>query len=139
MESLRRLAPPSTTTGPVTHIEVSGSMLGHPRQPYRLTQQTAKRIRTLLSTINKGQDIRLKVFEGRIRSLDLDLLTLTLRNAKAEPAEVSLTLDDDTFYEAARDAHYHELGVRVAARSLDAKTWTLVDLEFSPHLDQAAE
>ena len=33
MESLRRLAPPSTTTGPVTHIEVSGSMLGHPRQP----------------------------------------------------------------------------------------------------------
>ncbi|MFZ1576686.1 MAG: hypothetical protein WAT36_15895 [Chromatiaceae bacterium] len=79
------------------------------------------------------------MFEGRIRSLDLDLLTLTLRNAKAEPAEVSLTLDDDTFYEAARDAHYHELGVRVAARSLDTKTWTLVDLEFSPHLDQAAE
>jgi hypothetical protein len=58
-------------------------MLGHPRQPYRLTQQTAKRIRTLLTTINKGQDIRLKVFEGRIRSLD-------------------------------------------------AKTWTLVDLEFPP-------
>ncbi len=77
MESLRLLAPPTTATGPVTNIEVSGSMLGHPRQPYRLTQQTAKRIRTLLSTINRGQDIRLKVFEGRIRSLDLDLLTLT--------------------------------------------------------------
>ncbi|MFZ1576687.1 MAG: hypothetical protein WAT36_15900 [Chromatiaceae bacterium] len=52
MESLRRLAPPTTATGPVTHIEVSGRMLGHPRQPYRLTQQTAKRIRTLLTTIN---------------------------------------------------------------------------------------
>ena len=70
--------------------------------------------------------------DRRIRNLDLDLLTLILRDDPGELGDIQLVLEDGSFYEAAREAHYHELGVKIAARSTDGKTWIIVDLEFIP-------
>jgi hypothetical protein len=138
LEALRRLAPAST--GPVTEVEVSGNMLGYPQRPYRLTRVSAKKIRTALTQLKQQHTVQLRLFEGRIRNLDLDLLTLILRDAPGELGDIQLVLEDERFYEAARDAHYHELGVKIAARSIDGKTWTIVDLEFlpDPSADQEA-
>lgn len=128
LEALRRLTPAST--GPVTEVEVSGSMLGYPQQPYRLTRASSKKIRMTLTGLKQQHTVQLRLFEGRIRNLDLDLLTLILRDVPSESGDIQLVLEDEKFYEAARDAHYHELGVKIAARSVDGKTWTIVDLEF---------
>ncbi|MBK8534604.1 MAG: hypothetical protein IPL59_05465 [Candidatus Competibacteraceae bacterium] len=130
LEALRRLAPAST--GPVTTVEVSGTMLGYLRQPYRLTRASSKKIRTALTELKQQHAVQLRLFEGRIRNLDLDLLTLILRDDPGELGDIQLVLEDGSFYEAAREAHYHELGVKIAARSTDGKTWIIVDLEFIP-------
>lgn len=135
LEALRRLAPAST--GPVTEVEVSGKMLGYPQQPYRLTRVSTKKIRTALTRFKQQYTVQLRLFEGRIRNLDLDFLTLILRDAPGELGDIHLVLEDDRFYEAARDAYYHELGVKIAARSIDGKIWTIIDLEFLP--DQAVD
>lgn len=135
LEALRRLAPAST--GPVTEVEVSGRMLGYPQRPYRLTRVSTKKIRTALTRFKQQHTVQLRLFEGRIRNLDLDFLTLILRDAPGELGDIHLVLEDDRFYEAARDAYYHELSVKIAARSVDGKIWTIIDLEFLP--DQAVD
>lgn len=131
LESLRRLAPASSTKGPVTSVEVSGVMLGQPVPAFRLTQQTTARIRSTLPRISQHQEAHLAVFEGRIRSLDLDLLRFILRNPAAAVNEVQFLLDDDCFFEEAKEAYYQELPVKIAGRSTDGKLWIVLDLEFS--------
>jgi hypothetical protein len=131
LESLRRLAPMSSTKGPVTSVEVSGVMLGQPVPAFRLTQQTTARIRSTLTRISQHQEAHLGVFEGRIRSLDLDLLRFILRNPAVGAGEVQFLLDDDCFFEDAKDAYYQELPVKIAGRSTDGKIWAVLDLEFS--------
>ncbi|RKT45547.1 hypothetical protein [Thiocapsa rosea] len=131
LDSLRRLAPTSSSKGPVTAVEVSGAMLGHYAKTYSLTQQTTARIRTILTQTGKTQETFLRVFEGRIRSLDLDLLRFILRNPYTGVDEVQFLLDDERFLEDAKEAYYQELPVKIAGRSLDEKSWTVVDLEFA--------
>ena len=131
LESLRRLAPASSTKGPVTSVEVSGVMLGQPALAFRLTQQTTTRIRSTLTRINQHQEAHLGVFEGRIRSLDLDLLRFILRNPAVGAGEVQFLLDDDYFFEDAKEAYYQEVPVKIAGRSTDGKIWSVLDLEFS--------
>ena len=130
VDSLRRLAPMSSSKGPVTAVEVSGVMLGRHDQTYRLTQEITARLRAIQAKTGKRQQTFLRVFEGRIRSLDLDLLRLILRNSDAAEAEVLCVLEDDRYLEDAKEAYYQELLVKIAGRSYDEKNWTVVDLEF---------
>lgn len=104
-------------------------MLGQHHRTYSLTQPTTARIRAIQAQAGKRQETFLRVFEGRIRSLDLDSLRLILRNPDTGEAEVQFLLDDDRFLEDAKEAYYQELPVKIAGRSLDEKSWTVVDLE----------
>ena len=70
------------------------------------------------------------VFTGRVRDLDLDKLTLILRDVAGEEGDVQLALDDERLLETAREAHYQEFEVNVAARSEDKKLWSATEIEF---------
>lgn len=128
LEAMKRLAPAST--GPVSTVAVSGRMVGAPRRPFELTRASAKRIRAALTELKKHHDVQLCVFRGRIRDLDLDKLTLILRDGPDEPSDVQLALGDEHLLEVAREAHYQELAVSVAARSEDRRLWTATEIEF---------
>ncbi len=79
----------------------------------------------------KSQETFLRVFEGRIRSLDLDLLSFILRNPSISVDGIPFLLDDDRFLDDAKEAYYQELPVKIAGRNLDEKKQTVVDLEFA--------
>lgn len=128
LESMRRLAPAST--GPVTEIQVWGSIIGSPDRPFTLNRGSAKRIRTALTELKKRHEVQLRVFAGRVRDLDLDKLTLILRDVPGGSGDVQLALDDERLLETAREAHYQELEVNVAARSEDKKLWLATEIEF---------
>ncbi|MBA2662668.1 MAG: hypothetical protein H0U74_10265 [Bradymonadaceae bacterium] len=74
--------------------------------------------------------MRLQILRGKIRDLDLDKLTIILREVPDHASDLSLSLEDDQFLETAREAHYHELDVTVAAKSDGGRTWTVVELAF---------
>ncbi|HEY0866405.1 MAG TPA: hypothetical protein VGE01_03445 [Fimbriimonas sp.] len=135
LEALRRLAPSSS--GPVTAIQVWGAKVGRMARPYRLDRTSAKRIRTALTDIKKRHEVRLRVFTGRIRDLDLDEFTLILRDIPDEGGDVKFILDEERLLETAREAHYQEL--EVSARSEDEKTWTATDIEFVRTNDPSAD
>lgn len=128
LESMRRLAPAST--GPVSAIELWGSIIGVQDRRVRLDRNSTKRIRTALTELKKRHEVQLRVFTGRVRDLDLDKLTLILRDVAGEEGDVQLALDDERLLETAREAHYQELEVNVAARSEDKKLWSATEIEF---------
>ena len=128
LESMRRLAPASA--GPVSAIEVWGSITGVQDHRVRLDRNSTKRIRTALTELKKRHGVELRVFTGRVRDLDLDKLTLILRNVAGEEGDVQLALDDERLLETAREAHYQEFEVNVAARSEDKKLWSATEIEF---------
>lgn len=128
LESMRRLAPAST--GPVSAIELWGSIIGAQDRRVRLDRSSTKRIRTSLMELKKRHEVQLRVFTGRVRDLDLDKLTLILRDVAGEEGDVQLALDDERLLETAREAHYQELEVNVAARSEDKKLWSATEIEF---------
>jgi hypothetical protein len=129
LESMRRLAPASA--GPVSAIEVWGSIMGAQDRRVRLDRNSTKRIRTALTELKKRHEVELRVFTGRVRDLDLDKLTLILRDVAGEEGDVQLALDDERLLETAREAHYQELEVNVAARSEDKKLWSATEIEFA--------
>lgn len=131
LEAMKRLAP--GLTGPVTSIEVSGRVVGRVAEPFALSRASSRRIRGALTAIKKRHEVQLRVFVGRVRDLDLDRLTMIVRDEGA--ADIQMVLDGEQLLETAREAHYHELPVTVAARSVDKKTWTVVDLELTPEVD----
>ena len=128
LESMRRLAPAST--GPVSAIEMWGSIIGVWDHRVKMDRKAAKRIRTALTELKKRHDVQLRVFTGRVRDLDLDELTLILRDVVGEEDGVRIALDDERLLETAREAHYQELQVVVAARSEDKKLWSATEIEF---------
>lgn len=128
LEALKRLAPNST--GPVTSIEVSGRMVGRIKHPYSLDRASTKRIRSALTELKKTQEVLLRVFTGRVRDLDLDKLTFILRDVSDQEGDLALQLDNDQLLETAREAHYQELEVSVAARRVEKKAWIATDIEF---------
>lgn len=125
LEAMKRLAPGSS--GPVVSVEVWGRLVGRAERPFQLTRASAKKIRGALTELKKRHDVKLRVFDGLIRDLDLDRLTMILRG---EGPDIQLVLDDEPLLETAREAHYQELEVRVAARSLDNRVWTAVEIQF---------
>jgi hypothetical protein len=129
LESMKKLAPAST--GPVNSVSVSGRLVGAPRRPFELTRASTRRIRAALTELKKRHEVQLRVFRGRVRDLDLDKLTLILRDVPGESADVPLALADEQLLEVAREAHYQELEVSVAARSEDRKLWTATEIEFA--------
>lgn len=129
LESMRRLAPASA--GPVSAIEVWGSIVGVQDRRVRLDRNSSKRIRTALTELKKRHDVELRVFTGRVRDLDLDKLTLILRDVAGVEGDVQLALDDERLLETVREAHYQELEVNVAARSEDKKLWSATEIEFA--------
>ncbi len=128
LESMRRLAPAST--GPVYAIEVWGSIIEVQDRRVRLDRNSTKRIRTALTELKKRHEVQLRVFTGRVRDLDLDKLTLILRDVAGQEGDVQLALEDERLLETAREAHYQELEVSVAARSEDKKVWSATEIEF---------
>ena len=128
LESMRRIAPASA--GPVTAIEVWGSITGFQDHRVRLDRNSTRRIRTALTELKKHHGVELRVFTGRVRDLDLDKLTLILRDDSGKEGDVQLALDDEQLLESAREAHYRELKVNVAARSEDKKFWSATEIEF---------
>lgn len=128
LESLRRLSPASA--GPVSAIEFWGSITGTQDRRVRLDRNSTKRIRTALTELKKRHGVELRVFTGRVRDLDLDKLTLILRDVSGEEGDVQLALDDEQLLETAREAHYQELQVNVVARSEDKKLWSATEIEF---------
>lgn len=128
LESMQRLAPAST--GPVSAVEVWGSAVGTHERRVRLDRQSTKRIRTALTALKTRHQVQLRVFTGLVRELDLDKLTLILREVAGGVGEVQLTLDDERLLETAREAHYDQLEVTVAARREDKKLWSATEIEF---------
>lgn len=135
LESLQRLAPPST--GPVMTVEVWGSSIVDQDRRVTLDRRSTKRIRTALTRLKKRHEVQLRVFTGLIRSLDLDKLTLILRDVIGEEGDVSVALDDEDLLETAREAHYQVLQVNVAARSEDKKAWYATEIEFVATEDES--
>lgn len=129
LEALRHLAPAST--GPITDVLVSGSKIGRLERPYRLDRDVSKKIRRTLTALKSQRDVQLRVFSGRVRSLDLDTLVFVLRDVPDEVAEIPFVLEDERLLETAREAFNQELEIKVAGRSTDSKTWTAVELEFA--------
>lgn len=127
LEAMKRLAPAST--GPVTSVAVSGRLVGGPARSFELTRASTKKIRTALTELKKRHDFTLAVFKGRIRDLDLDKLTVVLRDVPDQPSDIFLALADERLLEDAREAHYQELEVNVVARSDDRKLWTAIEIE----------
>jgi|GEM_PF-1275145 len=128
LESIRRMAPPST--GAVNSVEVWGQAVGREDDPFELDRSAAGRIRNRLTELKKAQEVQLRVFRGLVRDLDLDRLTFIMRDVPDMDGDVNLELDDEQLLEVAREAHYQELDVSVAARSEDGKRWTATEIEF---------
>ncbi len=95
-----------------------------------MDRNSTRRIRTALTELKKHHRVELRVFIGRVRDLDLDKLTLILRDDSGEEGDVQLALDDEQLLETTREAHYRELKVNVAARSEDKKFWSATEIEF---------
>jgi len=130
LESLKRIAPPST--GAVSNVHVSGNLVGRTDRPITLSRRSTKRIRDALTDLKRRQPGELRLFKGRVRELDLDQLTMILRGVEGDPNnEVSFELEDDSLLEIARDAHYHQIEVVVAAQRTDKNIWTVARIEFS--------
>lgn len=125
---MRRLTP--SATGPVSAIEVWGPILGSQERRVRLDRRSTKRIRAALTRLKQRHEVQLRVFTGRVRNLDLDKLTLVLRDVSGEDGDVQLVLDEEQLLESAREAHYQELEVHVAARSEDKRIWFATEIEF---------
>jgi hypothetical protein len=87
-------------------------------------------VRSRLTELRRHADVQLQAFEGHIRELDLDRLTLILR-----PGEHRFRMEDEALLDTAREACYHQLRVRAVGRSTNRKDWTLVELDFA--LDEA--
>jgi hypothetical protein len=128
LETLKRLAP--AFDGPVTAVQLRGPMLGKMDQQVALDRHAARRIRSAFNGLRQRHEVQLRVFSGRIRELDLDKLTFILRSPDEASGDVSLTLEDDRLLEVAREAHYQQLQVSVAARSEDRKSWVATEIAF---------
>ncbi|MCK5688321.1 hypothetical protein KAI87_03570 [Myxococcota bacterium] len=129
-EALRKLTP--NQTGPVMQVEISGSEVGKTNEPYKFDRTTSKKVRSNQTTLRQRNDVQLMVFQGRIRDLDLDHLRFILRDIPEDGiSEVPFVMEDENLLETAREAHYQESGVKIAARSTDGKLWTAIDIEFN--------
>ncbi len=128
LESMKRLAPASA--GPVSVVEVWGSIIGVQDHRVRLDRSSGTRIRVALTELKKRHEVQWRVFTGRVRELDLDKFTLILREVAEECGDVQLTLDDEQLLETAREAHYQELEVSIVARREDKKHWSATEIEF---------
>jgi hypothetical protein len=95
LEVLNRLVPPSQ--GVVSAVEISGRLLPHPA-PFRLTRAEASRVRNAIARHRQRQRDLLES-EGRVRELDLDDFTFTLRERNDGQPDlrcsfIELLLDD---------------------------------------------
>lgn len=125
---MRRLAPGAT--GPVTEVEVWGLAIGSADRRVKLDKASTRRIRTALTALKMRHEVQLRVFTGLVRELDLDKLTLILRDTALDEGSVRLTLDDEQLLATAREAFNQDLRVRVAARSEDERLWFATEIEF---------
>ena len=128
LESLKGLSPISK--GPVDSIEVSGGLLDRVDNPFQLDRQASKRIRDELTKLKRAHKVESRMFQGRIRELDLDKLTMILRDVRGESSDIALVLWDEELLDIAREAHYQESEVGVVVVSSDVKTWTAVGIGF---------
>lgn len=129
LDALKRLSPHAT--GPITLIEVSGSRVGGQSAVRRLDRQTSKRVRQNLASLTAR--VTLDVFAGRVRDLDLDKWEFILRDLPRGSgiAEVLCVIDDEQHFEVAREAHYQELPVTVAAKKTSGSRWQIIEIGFA--------
>lgn len=136
LEALRRLSP--NATGPVEVIEISGARVGGHQQVRRIDRKSSKRVRDRLASLSSP--VALEVFSGRVRDLDLDKLEFVLRNiiGQKDDSELTFVIDDEQHLETAREAHYREVLVKVAAKRPSGTRWQVVDIEFAESASEAA-
>lgn len=123
LEALQTIVPPGQ--GPVESVTVSGRRVGG--EPIRLGREVGAKVRSRLTELRRKADVRVEVFAGRIRELDLDRMTFILR-----PGEHRFGMEDEAFFDSVREAYIHALPVRLVGRSTNEKDWTLVELDFVP-------
>lgn len=129
LETMKQIAPP--TRGAVNQIRVWGLALGSASESFMMTRDTSKSIRTALARLKAGTEVELRVFKGKIRDLDLDKHTMILRDMPDTSGDVSFLLEDEELLEDAKEAHYLEIEVSVAARRENEKSWTATDIELT--------
>ncbi|MBU6161196.1 MAG: hypothetical protein KGO50_08740 [Myxococcales bacterium] len=129
LETLKRLAPGQD--GVLSEVHLSGPIVSGSLRPVTLNRAAGKRVRSELTRLKKRHEVQLKVFKGRIRDLDLDKLTIVLRNQEDGQPDMFLELENNQLLEVAREAHYQELFVSVAARSQDKRSWIATEIEFT--------
>lgn len=136
--ALKQLAP--NASGPIGVVEVSGARVGGPSTVWTLDRRTSQRVRSSLSELTRRERMSLRVFTGRVRDLDLDKMSLILRDlVDSEVPELSFVIEEEPLLEVARDAHYQEILVTVAAKSHDGKKWVAVEIAFVDSNGLAAE
>lgn len=131
LDTLKRLAPNST--GPVETVRVSGALVSDGSEAaYRLDRNAAQRVReALVKTKKRSSLVQQRVFEGQVRELDLDALTLIVRDPRAPNQGVPMVLEDGGMLDMAHDAHYHGAYVSIAARREGERgAWVVFALEF---------
>lgn len=104
--------------------------LGERSDRHRPVRAFSVRSETALTELEKRHEVQLRVFTGRVRGLDLDKLTLILRDVAGKEGDVQLALEDERLLETAREAHYQELEVNVAARGDNNRLWSATEIEF---------
>lgn len=132
LEALKKISPP--TQGAVQGVRLWGKAVG---RVYSLDAPVAKKVRRALRESKKGHEDHLRLFTGKVRDLDLDKMTMILRDVEGVEGDVNLVLDNDVFLEIVREAHYQEIPVSVAARSTDLKVWRVSDVEFVGPLENS--
>lgn len=132
LEALKKISPP--TQGAVQGVRLWGRAVG---RVYSLDAPVAKKVRRALRESKKGHEDHLRLFTGKVRDLDLDKMTMILRDVEGVDGDVNLVLDSDVFLEIVREAHYQEVPVSVAARSTDLKVWRVSDVEFVGPLENS--
>lgn len=139
LESLKILAP--STHGPVSRVSLSGTYLGSHSDGYQINLDSAKRIRSLWNEIKARTQTQVATFQGLIRDLDIDKLSFILRWDSVGPQQETFVLEDDSFLEFARDAHYQQWPVSVVGKKerVNARIWTVIGLEFNNVSERTAK
>lgn len=131
------------TPGPTSSIR-SIRLAGRRLETFRrggfvLEQDGFDRIRKAHMEIHEKRGIELLILRGRIRELDLDKRSMILRDLEGphrDLGDVQLELSSDELLESAKEAHFREKVVAVAARH-ERKRWTATDIQLAPHPPRA--
>ncbi len=125
LQAIKSISPSSQ--GPLREVEIQGTLVRSPVHPIRLTREMRKRATTALSALPPGGEKFLRL-TGRIRELDKDSRTFTLREIEGENTARECTFEEE-FLEDVLQALDEEYRVNVAMVSVRNKLHVLAILK----------